>query len=170
MELLLIGLGCLFIFSGLIGSFIPVIPGPPFSFFGLLCLKFHSEIKEEITSEWLIVYGIIMLLISILDYALPIWGTKRFGGTKAGQRGSTFGLLLVVFLGVGIPILGILGVILAPFLGAVLGELIAGQSSNTALKSGFGSFLGFLSGTVLKLTYGFVMAFEFLKHCLRYWL
>lgn len=99
-------------------------------------------------SLWLlIVLGVITLIISILDYVLPALGTKYFGGTKYGSRGSTIGLILGVFTSW----LGPWGIIIGPFLGAFIGELIYGQTSGAALKSAFGSFLGFLGGTFMKV-------------------
>tara|TARA_X000000950_G_scaffold165022_1_gene201672 strand:+ start:12871 stop:13383 length:513 start_codon:yes stop_codon:yes gene_type:complete len=169
-DALWIGIGCFSLLFGLIGSFLPIIPGPPLSYFGLLCLFFHSEIRDKISLSWVIFFGITMLVITILDYILPIWGTKKFGGTQSGQRGSTIGLIVAILLGAGFPILGVFGVIVAPFFGAFAGELLGGQNSKIAWKSGFGSFLGFLTGTIMKLIFGLIMIFEFLKHCLKYWL
>jgi uncharacterized protein YqgC (DUF456 family) len=73
-------------------------------------------------------------------------GTKKFGGTKAGMLGTTIGLLVAIFF----PILGIFGIVIWPFLGALIGELINKAESEDAMKAAFGSFLGFLTGTFLK--------------------
>ena len=95
----------------------------------------------------LIWLGVIVIAVTVLDYFLPIWGTKKFGGTDAGKRGSIIGLILAFIF----PILGPLTILVGPFAGAIVGELISGQDNQTAFKSGIGSFLGFVGGVVLKL-------------------
>jgi hypothetical protein len=109
------------------------LPGPPLSYLGSVAI--HLTTKIDFSSKFLISWGIIVILVSILDYVIPIWGTKFFGGTKYGIWGSIVGLLL----GLLIPPVGI---ILGPFLGAVAGEVLAGNRQN-AMKAGFGSFIGF---------------------------
>lgn len=99
----------------------------------------------------------VMVVITALDYFIPMWGTKRFGGTKAGVTGSTIGLIVGLFLG---PI----GIVVGPFLGALAGELItAPDEFKRALRSATGSFVGFLLGTGLKLIYGGLAAFYFFR-------
>lgn len=98
-----------------------------------------------------------MIVISVLDYLIPIWGTKKFGGSKAGVMGSTIGLIVGIFFGP-------LGIILGPFAGALLGELLVNKTEfKGAMKSATGSFIGFLLSTGLKLIYGGFTAFYFLK-------
>jgi len=75
------------------------------------------------------------LVVSILDYVVPIWGTKRFGGSKYGTRGATIGLIIGIFLGPA-------GIIIGPFAGAFVGELLFKDDMKYALKAGFGSLLG----------------------------
>lgn len=146
---------------GIIGAIIPGIPGPPVSFVGFLlaCLLLDNDYSYI----YLIVTGALAVIITILDYYMPVWGTKKFHGTEAGQRGSTIGLIVSIFvlpwLGITIGPFGILGMLLGPFLGALIGEHIA-KNHQHALKSAFGSFVGFLFGTFLKLVYCVVvMAF-----------
>ena len=104
--------------------------------------------------------GILAIIITLMDYYVPIYGTKISGGTKAGARGSLIGLIIAVlvlpFLGIIIGPFGIIGIILGPFLGALLGEKLAGTPDHLALKAAFGSFFGFLAGTMMKLLYGTV--------------
>jgi uncharacterized protein YqgC (DUF456 family) len=97
----------------------------------------------------------VAVVILILDYVIPAIGTKKFGGTKYGQWGSMAGVVIGIFLGPP-------GIIAGPFLGAILGELIGGKDMNFAIKSGIGSFLGFLAGTFIKLVYALVMAYFFI--------
>jgi hypothetical protein len=92
----------------------------------------------------LLVWGIVTIVVSILDYVVPAWGTKQYGGTKYGVWGSTIGVFAGMFFGA-------LGVIIGPLVGAVLGELIGGKEVAEALRAGWGSFIGLLFGTILKL-------------------
>ncbi|UKJ09134.1 DUF456 domain-containing protein [Solitalea lacus] len=155
MDILLIALGLVCIIGGFLGSFLPVLPGPPLSWLGLLFLHFTDRV--EYSDKFLIFTAVIVLVVSILDYYIPVWGTKRSGGTPYGQRGAAVGLLVGVFLGP-------LGIILGPFVGAILGELIHDTSDwQKALKSGLGSFAGFIAGTAMKMIVSIIFAFYFIK-------
>lgn len=136
---------------GIAGCLLPMLPGPPLSYLGLIAIHFSSKI--DFSSKFLISWGIIVILVSILDYVIPIWGTKYFGGSKYGVWGSMAGLLAGLFIP---PV----GIIIGPFLGAVVGEMLAGNKQN-ALKAGFGSFIGFLAGTVIKLLVSLIMLYYF---------
>jgi uncharacterized protein YqgC (DUF456 family) len=152
MEVIFIILGIIAIILGIIGCFVPILPGPPITYVALLLLQWgvHPVFNED----FLIVWALITIAVTALDYIIPVWGTKRFGGTKAGVNGSLIGLVFGIF----VPPFGI---IIGPFLGALIGELLAGQNPNKALKSALGSFLGFLGGTFIKLAVSVVMAFYF---------
>lgn len=144
MDILLVLLGFVLMLTGILGSFLPVLPGPPISWVGLLLL----HLTDVIPMDWLFL-GItlaIAILVFALDYIIPVIGTKKFGGSKAGVIGTTIGLLVSLIF----PILGLLGIIVWPFIGALVGELINRTDHKTALKSAFGSFLGFLTGTFIK--------------------
>ena len=144
MDIFLLVLGFILMLVGILGSFLPVLPGPPISWLGLLLLYATSAI----TMNWTFL-GItlaIALVIFGLDYVIPAMGTKKFGGTKAGVIGTTVGLLVALFF----PILGPFGIIIWPFIGALVGELLNKADKKTATKAAFGSFLGFLTGTFLK--------------------
>lgn len=159
MDIFLIILGVILLLGGIAGCIIPALPGPPIGYFALAVLSFHSDVARHPSSKVLIWYGIAVLIVTILDYYLPVWGTKKFGGTKAGKNGSIIGLILAIFF----PVIGPLTILVGPFVGAVVGELLVGQSQKTAWRSGLGSFLGFVSGTILKLGVVLVMAWEFVK-------
>ena len=137
---------------GIAGCLLPILPGPPLSYLGLIAI--HLTSKIDFSSKFLISWGIIVILVSILDYVIPIWGTKFFGGSKYGVWGSMVGLLAGLFIP---PI----GIIIGPFIGAVAGEMLAGNKQN-ALKAGFGSFIGFLAGTVVKMLVSLIMLYYFL--------
>ncbi len=155
MEYVLIILGGLLIILGIIGCFLPVLPGPPLSFTGLLLL--HATQKVQFATTTLVILGVVVLAVSLLDYFVPIWGTKKFGGSKLGIVGSVAGLLVGVFF------FPPLGIIIGPFLGAIAGELINGDDLQKAVKSGLGSFLGYVFGTSIKLGVCGVMAYYYVE-------
>ena len=154
MDIFLLIFSAVLIIVGLVGCVLPILPGPPISYVGLLLL--HISPYGNFSTKNLIFFAVISVLVTILDYVIPVWGTKKFGGSKRGQWGATIGLIVGLFFG---PI----GLILGPFAGAFIGELSIGRDSNAALKSAFGSFLGFLLGTGVKLITSSVMTYIFVK-------
>lgn len=177
MDIFLIILGAICLLLGLIGCVAPVIPGVPLSYVGLLLLHFTDRV--QFSWQFLTIWAVIVIVIQVLDYFIPAWGTKKFGGSKYGVWGSTIGLLLGFFMGPW-------GIIVGPFVGAVVGELIyfnrhpqaiiSGNeqpASNTqqaknnnltrALRAGFGSFVGLLTGTILKCICCGMMIVYFVK-------
>ena len=152
-DYLLLALSILLILVGIIGCLVPVIPGPPLSFIGLLVVHFSRF--ADISSRLLLILGIIAVIVTIFDYLVPIWGTKKFGGSKFGVRGATIGLIAGLFFGPP-------GIILGPFIGAVIGEMIHKSDLKYAMKSGFGSLLGFMMGIGLKLTASLIITFYFI--------
>lgn len=145
---------------GLVGAIVPGIAGPPFSFLSLLALSFVEGI--DYSNSFLVVMGVIGAIIFVLDYVVPVWGTKKFGGTKAGTRGSTIGLILGLLITIMFPI-GFIAVLLGPFIGAYLGEKNAGTDDHSAWRAAFGSFMGFLAGTFIKIVYAVVCIFYIIK-------
>lgn len=140
MELLILIVGLICCVLGLIGSVLPVLPGLPLSWLGLLLLYLIPEVPMD---YWLlgITLGVTVLLF-VLDYVIPAQGTKRFGGSKAGAIGATVGLVIGLFFP--------LGILIGPFLGALVGELVINQTeTDKALKAAFGAFLGFLASTFI---------------------
>jgi uncharacterized protein len=140
--------GGVLLVAGLIGCFLPVLPGPPLAFLGLLIQQLKST--TPFTIRFIIIFLLITVIITVLDYVIPVYGTKKFGGSKYGVWGSTIGLLVGLWFGP-------LGIIAGPFIGAWVGELIATSDASQALKAAIGSFIGFLAGTVLKLMLCLVM-------------
>ena len=155
MDLVLIGLGIILMITGIIGCVLPFLPGPPLNYIGLLLLHFTE--RYQFSTEFLVFWAIITAIVYGLDLVIPVWGTKKFGGSKYGIWGSVIGLLAGFFF------FPPLGIIIGPFAGAVIGELFAGKDSGAALKSGFGSFVGFITGTVLKIAASGVMTWYFVK-------
>lgn len=128
---------------GFLGTFIPVLPGAPLAWLGLLVSYFSSYNKISIIC--LIITGLVALVVSILDNILPVYMTNKRGGSKAATTGSTIGLIIGFF--VGPP-----GIIFGPFLGALIGELISTSGDfKASVKSAWGAFLGFLCGVGIKM-------------------
>jgi uncharacterized protein len=150
MEWTWIILGILLTIVAIAGSILPLIPGPPIAYVGLLIQQLRED--KPFTTNFLIFWAALVVLSMILDYLIPIWGTKKFGGTKYGVWGCTLGFLAAFWLGPW-------GVIIGPFVGAFLGEMIAQDNSKAAFKSALGSFVGFLLGSFLKLVICFLMLY-----------
>ena len=142
MELLLYILSALCMLVGLAGCILPMLPGPPLAWLGMLLLHFTDRVDFTVTE--LVVSALVVIATVVLDYITPMIGTKKFGGGNYGNWGCMIGTVVGLFF---MP----LGLILGPFIGAVIGELIAGKPMRAALKAGFGSFVGFLFGTLIKL-------------------
>ena len=149
MDVFLVVLGFCFVCLGIIGSFLPVLPGPITSWIGLFLLHLTKVIPQDWT--FLGITLVIAILIFILDYFIPAMGTKRFGGTKYGVYGTTIGL--VVGLLSPIPF----GIIIGAFFGALIGELIYdSRDINRAIKASFGALLGFLTSATIKFSIAIV--------------
>ena len=157
-TIMLVLLGIICIVAGLIGCVIQVIPGTPLSWTGLLLLFFTPY--AEYTSTFLIIAGAVVVVVEFLDYILPSALTEKLGGTKAGKWGSTIGLIVGIFIFPPITI------ILGPIIGAFIGELVAHNKTETALRSAMAAFLGFLLSTGLKLIVSGFFAFWFFKELL----
>jgi len=160
MDILLIILALVFMILGVLGSFLPVIPGPLTSWLGLLLLHFSKTI--DFSHTFLIITGVIAITIMVLDYIIPAAGTKRFGGSKYGVIGTTVGL--VVGLIAPIP----LGIVIGPFLGALVGELLYKDDVKRATKAAFGSFVGFITSTFLKFIIAVVYFGFFIAKVIEY--
>jgi uncharacterized protein YqgC (DUF456 family) len=155
METILIILGIIFLVVGIAGCFLPFLPGPPLAYGSLLVLQLTE--KQPFSLNFMLLWAAITILIVLADYYIPIWGTKKFGGSKGGTWGATVGLILGIFL------FPPFGIIIGPFFGAYIGELINGQDTSKALRSAIGSFIGFIAGTLMKLGISIVMGYYFFK-------
>lgn len=141
MSIAYLTLSVLLIVAGIIGCFIPIIPGPIVAFCGLLCMIPTSHSPSLIA---LVIFGGITLVVTALDYVVPALGARRFNCSKFGTWGCAIGTLLGVFF---FPV----GLLLGPFCGAFVGELIARKPVRAAAFGGLGAFLGFLSGVCIKV-------------------
>lgn len=152
METILLLLGAILIVAGFIGSFLPVVPGLPFSYAGLLVLQLTTT--PPFSLQFLIIWAVIVAILMMLDNIIPAWGTKKFGGSPYGIWGSIVGLMLGFLFAPT-------GIIVGPLLGAFLGELMAGRDTGRALKSAMGSFAGLLASTLLKVMAAGMMGYYF---------
>ena len=153
MDIFLIILGSICLLVGILGCVLPVLPGVPLAYCGLLLL--HATDKVQFSWQFLVIWAVVTIVVQVLDSVVPIWGTKKFGGSKMGVWGSTLGLLIGLFFGPW-------GIVLGPFLGAVIFELIDGKNTRLALKAGWGSFVGLMTGTILKLICCGLMTYYFI--------
>ena len=145
LDIVFIVIGAVCLILGLVGSILPVLPGPPLSYVGILLLHFTDRV--QFTTSQLVIWLILVLLTIAADYILPVLGVKKWNGSKWGNVGCIIGIIVGVF------IFPPWGVIIGPFVGAVLGELLfAKKNTPEALKAGFGAFIGFLLGAVFKLS------------------
>ena len=154
MDIALIIIGAILMLVGLAGCIFPVLPGPPISYAGILFLHFTEN--YSFSDQFLLIWFFVAAAVTALDYVIPVYGTKKFGGSKKGIWGSTIGLIVGLFF---LPV----GIIIGPFIGAYIGEMIAVNDNSRALKSALGSFIGFLTGTVMKLAVSAIMLFHFVK-------
>ena len=159
METFLIIFALVCAIVGVLGSILPALPGPPFSYLGLLLLLPCEGADISKTALW--VYGILLVIVTILDYIAPVWLTNASGGSKQATRGSMIGLI------VGLFVFPPWGLIFGPFVGAFLGELMTQSSKSKALKVALMSFLGFILTTGMKIIYGGILLFMVTKECCK---
>lgn len=156
MDIVLLIVAIALMLVGIGGSFLPILPGPPLCYAGFLCVHFSTY--AQFSTSFLITWAIVVVILGILEYYIPTYGTKKFGGTKAGQKGATVGTILGIF----IPPQP-LWLILGPFAGAFLGELWHNaRNTKKAFRSAWGSFIGFLAGTFVKIITVIVMSVVFI--------
>ena len=143
---------------GIVGSIMPGLPGPPVSWVGMLLVFFAEKGTDNpMTLTTLIVWLVITIVVSILDYIVPSWTTRAAGGHKAASTGALIGLLAGMFL---TPI----GMIAGALLGAFIGELmVTDKGVFAAFKAGLGAFAGFIFGTGLKLITSGIMCYIIVK-------
>ena len=154
MDWVLLTVGGFLMITGLIGAFLPIIPGPPLSYGGLILLNVTHW--STFSTTFMVVMGVVAGVVTLIDYYVPVWGARKLGGSPAGVRGSLIGLIVGLFL------FPPFGMILGPLIGGVAAELIVNRHDfSIALRTGLGSLVGFMLGTGLKLTSSSVMAFYF---------
>lgn len=145
MEWLLIIIGFLLNGLGILGCIVPGLPGPVLSWLSLLI--FLAIPDHGVGWLTLGFTGLLMVIISILDFWIPIFGAKKFGSTRQGIVGGTIGIVVGLFL------LPPIGIIVGPLAGTIIGDMVAGKDLGAAFKSGIGALMGFVVGTLIKLGY-----------------
>lgn len=150
MEVLLIIITLLLIAGGVMFSVLPPLPGPIISYLALISAHYIAD-ETGFSTVFFIIWGVLAIVVIAGDYLLPIAATRKFGGTKAGITGGFIGTIAGIML--PIPF----GIIIGPLLGAIIGDLVGGNHIRAAMKSGFGSFVGFIIGTSVKVLYSIIL-------------
>jgi uncharacterized protein len=154
MDNLLIIIGSIMVIVGIAGSILTVLPGPLLSFGGLLLLQFTSA--PPFKSGFMVAWAIVILAVTMLDFYFPVWQKKMIGGSKPGIYGASFGLIAGIF------IFPPFGMVFGPLAGALIGEILGGNTKNHAIKTSLSSFLGSISGTTMKLCVTITLAYYFI--------
>lgn len=153
MELFLIIIAVVLALTGLAGCILPGLPGPPLNFIAILILQWQFQ---PFGLPFLIGWGMVTVLIVVLDFYAPVWISKKLGATKAGITGSWIGLLAgIIFTPIGM----VAGMIA----GAIIGDLLAGKQLHEAVRSGLGNAAGTLLSTGLKLIVSLILTFYLAK-------
>ena len=158
MDIILVIAAGILMIMGILGSFLPVLPGIPLSWSGLLVL--HLSDLVPMNYLFLGITLLIAIIIFVLQYAIPAFGTKYLGGSRAGMIGATVGL----FFGIFIPIP--FAILIAPFVGAFIGEILQKSNTKTALRAASGSFIGLLASTFMEFV---VTGIFFLLYVYKIW-
>ena len=155
METFFLVVTLILMIAGLVGAVLPVLPSLPIIYAGYLIFGVASGWAHY---GWgvMILFGLVTALTAVLDYVAGAAGARRYGASRAGVIGSLLGAII------GVIVFNVPGLILGPFVGALLGELIWGRTFQEAFRSGWGAFLGFVAGVLLKLVVGSVMIGAFL--------
>jgi uncharacterized protein YqgC (DUF456 family) len=161
LEVIVIIIGAILILLGLVGSVLPVLPGPPLSFIGIFLLALTRNFSPPLTPTLIIIMLAITITVTGVDYFLPLIGAKKYGASKWGIYGSIVGMIIGVFFS---PI----GMLLGAFIGAVLVEWMVSRKERQALRAGWGIFIGSILGTILKLGASGIMAYYFLLAVVQY--
>lgn len=139
---------------GIAGCLLPVIPGPPIALISLFLV--HYTGYADFQTKTLVIYTVLIILVTVVDYIFPVMGARRFGGTKRGMWGAAIGLIA------GLILFPLFGFLIGPFIGAYIAEITGGMKTEPALKAAVGSFLGILAGTLTKIAICLVMAVHIL--------
>ncbi len=149
MDVLIYVLSFLLLVGGIAGCVLPILPGAPLGYAGLLLLHFTGRADFSMTQ--LVTWLIIVVILQVVDFITPLLGSKYTGGSEFGNRGCVAGTLIGMFF---LP----WGIIVGPFIGAAAGEMLGGSDLSHAIRAGIGSLIGFLVGTLLKV----IVCFYFL--------
>ncbi|OUS72713.1 hypothetical protein B1748_24310 [Paenibacillus sp. MY03] len=140
---------------GMAGAIYPVLPGVLAIYAAFFVYGWFFSFGDFDWIFWTI-QTLIVVVLFVADYAVSAWGVKRFGGTRASVIGSTIGIIAGPFV---IPAFGL---IIGPFAGAVIGELIAGKNVEQSLKAGWGALVGLFTSVVVKVILQAIMIILFI--------
>lgn len=134
---------------GFLGTFLPILPGVPLAWLGILLYAYFTGFAKITLTTVLIFFGLVLFTM-LVDFVAPIIGAKKYNASKQGIAGAFLGFL------VGVVFLGPLGIVIGPLGGAFLGELLSGKREGAAIQSAFGTFIGFLAGSLIKIIVVFI--------------
>ena len=160
MVILLIIIGGTLVLVGIAGCVVPVLPGPPISYISLILISLAYR-WQAFTPKFLIVMGVLTVVVTVLDFILPVYLPKRYGASKFGIWGSILGMI------VGLIFFPPFGLIIGTFLGAVLGELAFNKDQRASLKAALGVFVGTVLSIMIKVTLSGVIGFYFFKSVIK---
>lgn len=151
MDIALVNIICLILLLlGILGTFLPVLPGLVLSFCGLLIYKYGTDTDLPMIYIW--AFGILTAVSAVLNYVIPAKTNRKYGGTRWGSIGSVIGTIVGMFL--PIP----LGFLIGMFAGVFIGELLHdSKDMDKALKSTKGALIGFIYGTGFSFVVGVAM-------------
>lgn len=153
MEIALAIFGIFLLCIAFVGCFVPALPGPPIAYAALLLAQLGPE--TPFSFQFMIIMALIVGGITIIDYMIPAFGAKKWGGSRFGIIGAVLGVLLGIF------ILPPFGFIIFPFAGAMAGEILTGARSDKAFKAAIGTLIGLLLGSLLKFSLTLIIAYYF---------
>jgi uncharacterized protein len=154
LEVFLLIVSILVILVGLIGTALPMLPGIPLIYLGYVIWGLASGWRDY-GATTMIILGVVTVASVLLDYYAGAAGAKKFGASTSGVIGAFLGAIF------GIIFFNIPGLILGPFAGAVIGEMISGKKQSDVWRAGWGAFLGFLAGSLFKIIMGTILAIMF---------
>ena len=155
MDNFLIVLAGILLISGLIGCVISKLPGTLLCYLGIVLLHYSSI--AEFSVHFFIKWGVLVIAVQGLDYLIPDWGNRKFGGSKKGMWGSMIGMLAGIYFG---PV----GIISGAVAGAFVGELFAGKESNQAIYQAIGSFAFFILGNISQLIVAGILIYYYVEN------
>jgi len=153
MDTFLIVFAGFLVIAGVVGCIFPKLPGTPLCYFGIIILHYSSA--AQFSTPFFIRWGLIVISVQGLDYLIPTWGKRKFGGSKLGVWGSLMGMLAGMYFETW-------GIILGAILGAFVGELVAGKESNKAIHQAFSSFVFFILGTISQLMVAGILLYYYI--------
>jgi uncharacterized protein YqgC (DUF456 family) len=164
MKIFLVFLSFLFILLGFVGTILPLLPGPLFAYIGLVLFHFGCS-SASISPFIFLSLGVLVLVMGVLDYLMPMYGSRFFGGSKYGVWGISIGLILGVFTSW----LGPWGILFGPFFGAFFGEVFYTHEVKKSFLAACGAFLGFLGSSFIAFLYCSIVSFILLFYLVKSW-